>query len=144
MNGRAKPAAPPALRAAEFPAALAAPRRAHSAHFVIHHAKPGTTDLSTADAPGRGRSVDDSLVAGWVVPKRHARRAVTRNLIRRQLRAALGGQAAQLEHGLWLVRLRAGFDPMQFPSAASPALRRAVRAEIAGLLARATGAGSSR
>jgi ribonuclease P protein component len=139
MNGGAKPAAPPALRAAQFPAALAAPRRAQSAHFVIHHSQPGAVDLSTAAAPARVRSVDD-FAAGWVVPKRHARRAVTRNLIRRQLREALRRHADRLDGGLWLLRLRAAFDTAHFQSAASPALRQAVRAEIDGLLARATGA----
>jgi ribonuclease P protein component len=140
MNGGAKPAALPVLRAAQFPVALAAPRRAQSAHFVIHHSKPGMADLSTAGAPARGRSVDDCTGAGWVVPKRHARRAVTRNLIRRQLREALRRHADRLDDGLWLLRLRAGFSASEFPSAASGALRQAVRAEIDGLLARAAGA----
>jgi ribonuclease P protein component len=140
MTGGAKPAAPPALRAAQFPAALAAPRRAQGAHFAIHHSRPGAVDLSTADAPARGRAVDDCVAAGWVVPKRHARRAVTRNLIRRQLREALRRHADQLDSGLWLLRLRAAFATAQYPSAASPALRQVVRAEIDALLARATGA----
>jgi ribonuclease P protein component len=140
MNGGAKPAASPALRAAQFPVALAAPRRAQSAHFVIHHAKPAAAELSTADAPARGRSVDDCTGTGWVVPKRHARRAVTRNLIRRQLREALRRHADRLDDGLWLLRLRAAFGAAEFPSAASGALRQAVRAEIDGLLVRAAGA----
>lgn len=138
MNRGAKPAAPQTLRAAQFPAAMAAPRRAQGPHFAIHHAGPPTVDLSTAGAPARGRSVDD-CGWGWVVPKRHARRAVTRNLIRRQLREALRRHAPQLDDGLWLLRLRAGFDAAQFTSAASPALRRAVRSEIDGLLARVAG-----
>jgi ribonuclease P protein component len=140
MNRGAETTAPRTLRAAQFPAALSAPRRAQSAHFVIQHAAIGAQDLSTADAPSVARSVDDSAGWGWVVPKRHARRAVTRNLIRRQLRAALRRHATKLEAGLWLLRLRAGFDVAQFPSAASPALRRAVSAEIDGLLARAAAA----
>jgi len=139
MTGGAKTAAPPTLRAAQFPAALAAPRRAQSVHFVVQHAGPVTADLSTAGAPALGRSVDDCRGWGWVVPKRHARRAVTRNLIRRELRAALRRHGPQLDDGLWLLRLRAGFDAARFPSAASPALRLAVRAEIDGLLARAAG-----
>jgi ribonuclease P protein component len=137
MNGGAKPAASPVLRAAQFPVALAAPRRAQSAHFVVHHSKPGIADLSTADAPARGRSVDDCVGAGWVVPKRHARRAVTRNLIRRQLREALRRHVTRLDDGLWLLRLRAAFSAAEFPSAASGRLRRAVRAEVDALLSRA-------
>ena len=99
---------------------------------------------------------------GWasVVPKRHARRAVTRSLLKRQVRAAVDRVAglpqeaaasalpkspgeprrpagAGLYGGLWIVRLRAPFDRLAFPSAASQALRGVVRAELDGLLAAA-------
>lgn len=72
-----------------------------------------------------------------VVPKRHARRATTRNLLRRQMRGALTSRHAQLAHGMWLLRLRAPFDRQTFKAAASPALRVAIRSELEGLLMRA-------
>ncbi len=59
--------------------------------------------------------------AGCVIPKRHARRSVTRSLLKRQIRAALARHAQALPQGLWLVRLKAPFVPAQFPSAASDA-----------------------
>jgi ribonuclease P protein component len=65
-----------------------------------------------------------------VVPKRHARRSVTRGLIKRQIRACLGAHCAQLPPGLWVVRLRAPFDRAQFRSAASDPLRHAASAEL--------------
>jgi len=65
---------------------------------------------------------------GLVIPKRHARRSVTRQLIRRQIRAV--GAASGLSTGDWVVRLRGPFDRRQFPSAASEPLRCAVRAEL--------------
>ena len=74
---------------------------------------------------------------GAVVPKRHARRSVTRSLLKRQIRAALTRHAAALPPGLWLVRLRPSFATQQFPSAASAALRAAAQLELDGLLARA-------
>ena len=74
---------------------------------------------------------------GMVVPKRHARRAVTRNLIRRQMRALMQAHASELPPGLWVLRLKAPFDPRQFPSACSQALRTAVRDELGVLLRRA-------
>lgn len=74
--------------------------------------------------------------AGCVVPKRHAKRAVTRTLLKRQIRAALDRHAGALAQGLWLVRLKSPFSPAQFPSAASLALRRTVRAELDTLLLR--------
>ena len=88
---------------------------------------------------------------GVVVPKRNAKRAVTRTLLKRQMRnAALrlvdaavlsraGHEAgpAALRSGLWVVRLRAPFDRVRYPSAASDALRGAARAELDAVLLRA-------
>ena len=112
--------------------------------------------LSTAGAPGSDMPVDDSSVTapaaasnrvvaapdrlwlGAVVPKRHARRAVTRTLLKRQIRGALERHAAALAPGLWVVRLRAPFDKAQFPSAASDQLKRVARAELDALFDAAT------
>ena len=74
---------------------------------------------------------------GLVVPKRHARRAVTRTLLKRQIRNVAATCAPQLEPGLWVVRQRSPFDPKQFPSAASDALKEAARAELRALFDRA-------
>ena len=84
--------------------------------------------------------MDDLPTGHWfgaVVPKRHARRSVTRSLLKRQVRAAVLRHAGRLAPGLWLVRLRAPFAPAQFPSAASDALRDAARSELEQLLQRA-------
>ena len=80
----------------------------------------------------------DRVWLGMVVPKRHARRSVTRSLLKRQIRVAIGEQTA-LACGLWVVRLRAPFDRTMFPSAASQALRRVARAELDALLSRLVG-----
>ena len=83
--------------------------------------------------------VDESPHAIWlgaVVPKRHARRSVTRSLLKRQIRNALQRQAPALAHGVWVVRLRAPFAAAQFISAASDSLRRAARAELDTMLGR--------
>jgi ribonuclease P protein component len=74
---------------------------------------------------------------GLVVPKRHAKRAVTRNLIKRQLRAAMLHHAPALPEGLWVVRLRAPFDRQAFKSPSSEVLRLAAHAEIGALFDRA-------
>jgi ribonuclease P protein component len=42
------------------------------------------------------------------VPKRQARRAVTRNLLKRQMRECFHRHAATLPKGLWLLRLARG------------------------------------
>jgi ribonuclease P protein component len=106
------------------------------------------TELSTRSSTDADGSVDDLCYAafsgaapqrwlGLVVPKRHAKRAVTRSLIKRQIRSIAAGCAGRLPAGLWVVRLRAPFDPKQFPSAASEALRQAAHAELLALFERA-------
>jgi len=74
---------------------------------------------------------------GCVVPKRHARRAVTRSLLKRQIRGAFQRHAAALPGGLWLVRLRSPFAATEFVSAHSSALAAAAHDELDRLLARA-------
>jgi ribonuclease P protein component len=115
-----------------------------------------STELSTGVVQPRDNDVDDSQAAGpsgWVetptgqgapgrwlglvVPKRHAKRAVTRTLVKRQIRNVAAACAPQLEPGLWVVRQRSPFDPKQFPSAASDALKEAARDELRALFDRA-------
>lgn len=65
-----------------------------------------------------------------MVPKRWAKRAVTRNTIKRQI-YQLGGQfAPALKDKAHLVRLRRDFDRKHFVSATSDALKAAVREEL--------------
>jgi len=71
---------------------------------------------------------------GAVVPKRHARRAVTRSLIKRQIYAAAERHRDRMAPGLWIVRLRSPFARAEFASAASTALVRSARAELDHLL----------
>ena len=106
----------------DFQRLLATPPCSRSAHFALHHVAGGpavpnrpaagveAAELSTDSAADRREPVDSSPGGCWlgtVVPKRLAHRAVTRNLLRRQIRAALGRHAGALPGGLWLVRLKA-------------------------------------
>lgn len=97
-----------------------------TAHFALHG---GASDAALGELfPGHGHWI------GAVLPKRWARRAVTRNLLRRQIYAVARALTPNQPPLALLVRLRAGFAPAQFPSAASAALRRSVRAELQQLL----------
>jgi len=150
------------VKSVDFERVLATPARMRSPHFAMHHfpdrptsaAKPAAAaaqrsnlELSTSDAQTMLDIVDDSVSSapttlallprlwlGLVVPKRHARRAVTRNLFKRQMREAVNRHCAALPAGLWVLRLRAPFDKVRFPSAASDALKIAARLELDGLL----------
>jgi ribonuclease P protein component len=114
---------------ADFERLLAARSRTRSAHFALHHVKAGPSvapkpkrrlkleKLSTDVERDASQAVDDLPQAVWygcVVPKRHAKRAVTRNLLKRQIREAFTRHARDLPRGLWMVRLIAGFAPAQF------------------------------
>jgi ribonuclease P protein component len=74
---------------------------------------------------------------GVLLPKRWARRAVTRNAIRRQIYEVARHRSAPLPQAAWVVRLRSEFSRKQFVSATSEALKQAVRAELEQLLSRA-------
>ncbi len=141
---------------ADFERLLGTRSRTRSAHFALHHVSAGPSvpakpqpkskpaELSTEVEQLSAQAVDDSPQAVWfgcVVPKRHAKRAVTRNLIKRQIREAFSRHQPRLPRGLWLLRLVAAFAPAQFRSANSPALAAVARDEIDTLMARvATGA----
>ena len=133
------------VRAADFERALKTASQARSPHFAVHHLlaapsrakRPGvlvtSPKLSTDTAPASAAPVDDPLPKGcWlgvVVPKRNAKRSVTRSLLKRQIRFAMARQASPTA-GLWVVRLRAPFDRLSFPSAASLGLAEAAAAEL--------------
>jgi len=146
-------------QAADFQRLLAVRPRAKTAHFVVHHlASSPTTKVWTPKVVQRFISADtieppdlstvvskpvdnsssgacDGVWLGVVIPKKQAKRAVTRNLVRRQMRAAADRHLASLcdlsgSTGLWLLRLKQGFSRAEFPSADSLPLRRQVRQEL--------------
>lgn len=147
------------VRSVDFERVLRSAPQSRTAHFALHHlegrpslpartaSKRDEADLSTGEAPVFEPPVDDSrdetraglprCWLGLVIPKRHARRSVTRSLLKRQIRAAAGRSEAELADGLWVVRLRTAFDVRLYPSAASTALATAARAELAALFGRA-------
>lgn len=148
------------LRSVDFQSVLSTPPRSRSAHFSVHHlaARPSVarkpvkttvpTELSTGDAQSCPPPVDDlpklPLTGQWlglVVPKRHAKRSVTRNLIKRQMRTVMQCHAPSLAAGLWVLRLKAPFDRKLFVSPASEPLRRTAHDELALLLQRAAARG---
>ena len=135
----------------DFECLLASRWQGRSAHFALHHvnAAPAARlppvrqlqaeKLSTAPAPCDDQNVDkpQQVWFGCVVPKRHARRAVTRNLLKRQVRVAFQRHGERLAAGMWLVRLRSPFAMSDFVSARSTALAQAARGELDELLAQA-------
>lgn len=140
------------VRAVDFERVLRTPVCTRSLHFAVHHlaSEPNPSrcptvfpkNLCTVGAPLSVESVDKTAAAsvwwlGMVVPKRHARRSVTRSLMKRQVRLAFAARFMELAKGMWVIRLRAPFDKSVFVSAASDKLRYATRDELETLMLRA-------
>ena len=131
-----------------------------TAHFALHRlvlnvdgstsvanqanaaAPTGPGSLPTTQGPQALFAVN-GVWLGAMVPKRWARRAVTRNAIKRQIYAVAADLDSPLPQAAHVVRLRATFDRKQFVSATSCALKQAVRAELVQLFARAAAAAAT-
>lgn len=128
----------------QFQAAMAGGTVSRTAHFALHclmlDVGSGTPCSPASDPAGPGpltsQQGPQALFAvpgfwlGAMVPKRWARRAVTRNAIKRQIYSVGALFEAGLPQAAHVVRLRTGFDRKQFKSAVSDALKDAVRAEL--------------
>lgn len=119
----------------QFQAVLAGERVASTTHFVLH--RNVLPDMSRPAAAVRqepttkGRLVDaDTVWLGAMVPKRWAKRAVTRNAIKRQIYSVSSEVNFDLPGAAHVVRLRAVFDRKQFVSASSAPLKALVRQEL--------------
>ena len=123
---------------AQFQAVLSGASVAKTPHFALHRAAlHSATGAVSLFAPG-------SAHVGVLTPKRWAKRAVTRNTMRRQIYAVAAELHNELPHAAWVVRLRAAFAREQFPSATSEPLKKAIRAELLALWQRAMARETSR
>lgn len=111
---------------------------ARTLHFAMHRS---AFDVSVVklevSAPPLAPLVSRDVWMGAMVPKRWAKRAVTRNAIKRQIYMVSTDFESAMAVAAHVVRLRAGFDRTQFASATSEVLKTAVRLELQQLFARA-------
>lgn len=109
---------------------------ARTAHFVLHR-KALSQAMRESLFPGSpgAPEADQQVWLGALIPKRWAKRAVTRNAVRRQVYGVAHEFAARLNAGAHVVRLRSTFSRTAFPSASSTALKSAVRDELRQLFA---------
>jgi ribonuclease P protein component len=126
----------------QFQAALAGGTVSRTPHFALHRLSltensPQLAPLS-ACTPSTPLFHPQDVWLGAMVPKRWARRAVTRNTIKRQIYAISAQFEVRLPCAAHVVRLRSGFDRKQFISATSTLLKQAVRLELEQLFEHAT------
>lgn len=130
---------------AQFQAVMAGGVCSRTPHFVLHRLLLAPQLPPTESAPLPAKQAAQALFfvpgaqppwLGPLVPKRWARRSVTRHLLRRQIYAVAADFADQLPpQAAYVVRLRAAFERKQFISASSEPLRQAIRAELQHLFA---------
>ena len=120
---------------AQFQAVMSGQTVARTAHFALHRIALDAVAPTTFTGPEAEQTLQALFVlqGTWVgakVPKRWAKRAVTRNAIKRQIYAVSANRAAQLPLAAHVVRLRTAFARDRFHSGTSDALKSAVRAEL--------------
>ena len=130
----------------QFQAALAGGTVSRTAHFALHRltlTRLSDSPLAPAEQIGPAPSQEQALFGlfdvwlGAMVPKRWARRAVTRNAIKRQIYNVSERFGDRLPVAAHVVRLRTTFDRKAFISATSEPLKLAVREELVQLFERA-------
>ena len=114
---------------------MSAQTAARTAHFALHMAPLGlTVPVNPSSLPASQPLTMLASMAegclGVVVPKRWAKRAVTRNTIKRQVFSVSQDFEPELPVAAYVVRLRSGFDRSHFPSATSEPLKAALRLEL--------------
>jgi len=120
---------------AQFEAVLKGPVLAKTAHFAIH-GQP----LPLLGQAATGLIAHQAAI-GAMVPKRWAKRAVTRNLLKRQIYALSPHLLGSGLPRAFVVRLRHSFSGPQYSAAASQALKLAARSQLISRYASALEAG---
>jgi ribonuclease P protein component len=128
---------------AQFQAVLAGTTIARSEHFALHR----STLVTLAPSGPSVLCASDGVVArqaplfpvadlwlGAMVPKRWAKRAVTRNAIKRQIYTVSADFSPPQREAAFVVRLRRDFSRKVFLSASSDLLKQAVRTELLQLM----------
>ena len=124
----------------QFQAVLAGRTLVKTAHFALHCCPLAVAVVRDEVQPALSLFPHAGVWLGAMVPKRWAKRAVTRNAIRRQIYSVSAELETTLAHQAHVVRLRATFDRALYTSASSDVLKRAVRSELQQLFSRAAAA----
>ncbi|MGL4667791.1 MAG: ribonuclease P protein component [Saezia sp.] len=107
-------------------------------YFVLHyHIESLSTRTSHESCPFVDKSLSGVMKSGLIIPKRLAKRSVTRSLIKRQCRAKLVSCKGNLPEGAWIIRLKRPIDSTQWKSSSSLELKTLIRFELQSLFSKA-------
>jgi ribonuclease P protein component len=119
----------------EFQAVMSTGSVARTSHFVLHQwQSPAKASPGSGFEKTPALFIDGVMKMGALTPKRWAKHAVTRNMIRRQIHAVSQEFEEKLPPTAYVVRLRASFNAKHFVSASSDQLKTVVRRELQQLL----------
>ena len=121
----------------QFQAVLAGFIVSKTDHFALHRNRLDIEPVMAQKGNGSATRLLFRVQATWigaVVPKRWAKRAVTRNLIKRQIYSVSDEFSQHCPLAAFVVRLRHGFARTEFVSASSAQLKYAVRTELRTLM----------
>jgi ribonuclease P protein component len=113
----------------QFQTVLAGTTIARTSHFALHRCDLFQLEL-LPNFPSSALFPRQAVLLGAMVPKRWAKRAVTRNTIKRQIYNVSVEYESSLTKRAHVVRLRRAFNNEEFKSATSTILRCAVRTEL--------------
>lgn len=124
------------LKAGEFTILFRMRPIRRSEHFVVYMRPREAPESSVKSSASSEAACAVTLPGrmGLVLGRKSAPRAATRNMVRRALRETFRMRRAEFEGWDVLIRMHQRFDKQRFPGAASPALKRACRAEVTALL----------
>jgi ribonuclease P protein component len=128
---------------AQFQSVLSGSIVAKTPHFALHRnvlTVKANASFSDKLVDNQGLLHQDMWV-GAMVPKRWAKRAVTRNAIKRQIYTVSLDFSRQYPQAALVVRLRSSYARTEFASAVSDQLKQAVRAEVQALMRAGASAG---
>lgn len=121
---------------AQFQAVLAGALIAKTQHFALHRKafRPENLPFDSTMSEAVSLFCASETWLGAMVPKRWAKRAVTRNTIKRQIYNVSADFSHQYSQAAFVVRLRSSFSAREFVSATSDQLKQAVRLEVQTLM----------
>ena len=128
----------------QFQAVLSGELIAKTSHFALHRVGIQAVAPATHSTKSSKLFPANAAWLGAMTPKRWAKRAVTRNTIKRQIYTVSASLTQNLPDAAFLVRLRREFSRSTYQSASSAALKEAVRNELVELMQSAFVPGKNR
>ena len=109
----------------EFQTVMSGSINSRTAYFSLHSCDKGVLDQTI-----NTKTEKEQILFGALVPKRFAKRAVTRNSIKRQIRSVLSEQTNLSERKAYVIRLHKDLKSLYLKSANSEVLKKLIRNDL--------------